>query len=88
MLHNGHLDASKAMYDGMISKIIKHINDDVQTITTHIIQGWIREVNWNFDKASRGEQLGEFYTWYSVVYEIDFVKLWIWVPKHEIVHNM
>ena len=37
MLHNGHLDASKAMYDGMISKIIKHINDDVQTITTHKI---------------------------------------------------
>jgi hypothetical protein len=39
MLHNGHLDASKAMSNGMISKIIKHINDNVQTITTHIIQG-------------------------------------------------
>jgi hypothetical protein len=45
MLHNGHLDASKAMSNGMISKIIKHINDNVQTITTHIIQGCIREVN-------------------------------------------
>ena len=68
----------------------------VQAITVDMVRGWIREVNQNFGRASHGEQLGESYAWCTILwetksyttYEIDYVKLWTWVPNHELVHNM
>jgi hypothetical protein len=45
----------------------------------------------DFGRASRGEWLGEFYTrctffvkYSYIVHEINFLKLYIWVPNHEI----
>jgi hypothetical protein len=34
---------------------LSHNNDDVQAITIDMIQGWIKYVNRNFDRASCGE---------------------------------
>ena len=61
--------------------LLLHINDDVQAITANMIQGWISEVNRNFGKASRGEQLGESYTWCTVRCEIKLYNSWIDVVK-------
>ena len=37
-------------------------NDVVQTITTYMVQGWIREVNQSLLDLVCWERLGEFYT--------------------------
>ena len=42
--------------------LIGHILHDVQSVSADMVQGWIREVNRNFGKASRGKRLGESYT--------------------------
>ena len=61
MLQNGYLDTPKAMPNKMISKIIEHdqvtLNDDVQTVMTNMVQGWIREVNRNFGREKDQENL-------------------------------
>ena len=73
------------MSDKMISKIIKHyslyIYDDTQAIIVDMVQGWIREVNINFGRASHMERLGDsctrctfFVKQTCTVHEIDFVK--------------
>jgi len=50
--------------------LLGHINDDVQAINAYMVQGWIRDVNPNFDRASHGEQLRESYTWCIMFCEI------------------
>ena len=42
--------------------LLGHIDNDVQAITTYMVQGWIREVTLNFGRASVGERLRESYT--------------------------
>ena len=42
--------------------VLGHINNDVQSITVDMVQGWIREVSCIFGRPSRGERLGESYT--------------------------
>jgi hypothetical protein len=44
--------------------LLCHINDDVQykAIIAYMVQGWIREVDRSFARASCGERLGESYT--------------------------
>lgn len=42
--------------------LLGHINHHVQAINTNMVQGWIREVNQNFDRANYGKRLGESYT--------------------------
>ena len=73
MMHNRYLVTSKAMSHKMISKVIEHyslyINDDVQAIIAEMVQGWIKEVNNFFGRASHMERLGESYTQYTVLCE-------------------
>ena len=45
--------------------LLGHINHDVQVMVVDMVQGWIRDVNWNFGTTSCGEWLGESYTWWS-----------------------
>jgi len=42
--------------------LLGHINDDVQPITTNMVQDWIGEVNKISTRVSHGEQQGESYT--------------------------
>ena len=43
------------------------------------ILGWIREIDWNFGRASRGERLGESYIWCIDLCEINLHNSWNWV---------
>ena len=66
VLHNNYLDTSKShirhndLQNHQI--VLGHINNDVQTITTHMVQGWIREVNQNLGKTGCAEHSRESYT--------------------------
>ena len=53
-----------------------NINDDVWKIIAHMVQGWIREVNQIFGRASCGEWLGESYTWCVVLCETKLYTSW------------
>jgi hypothetical protein len=66
VLYNKYLDTSKShiRHNDLQSHqtLLGHINDDVQTITANMVQGWIREVNQNLDKIGCEEHLEESYT--------------------------
>ena len=42
--------------------LLGHTSHDVQSIISDMAQGWIREVNHNFGRASRKKRLGGSYT--------------------------
>ena len=45
----------------MHETLLGYFNDDAHAIVVDMVQGWIREVNQCFGRASRGERLGESY---------------------------
>jgi hypothetical protein len=59
---------------GIISKMIKHyyvtLTMMYKAIIAYTVQGWTREVDRSFARASCGERLGESYTWCTVLCEI------------------
>ena len=62
--------------------ILGNINDGVRAIATNMAQYWIREINHDFGRATRGYLLGDllhdvpFFMKYNYkVHEIDFLKL-------------
>lgn len=61
VLHNGYLDTPKAMSDEIALQnhwtSVGHINHNVQTITTNVVRGWIKEDNRTLVELVAGSNL-------------------------------
>ncbi|KAF9152639.1 hypothetical protein BG015_004976, partial [Linnemannia schmuckeri] len=49
--------------------LTSHINNGIQSITSEMAQGWIREAYRNFVMANKGELLGQYYDNHDLVRE-------------------
>ena len=60
--------------------LLLDIDDDIQAITTNIVQGWLREVNVNFGRVGRKEWLKNYYyyIWCTVLCKIKLYNSWNW----------
>ena len=67
--------------------LLSHINDVIQAMTIGMVQGWIREVDQNFDRASHREWLGECYAWCTVLSEVKLYNSWNWFCEVIIMGN-
>ena len=58
--------------------LLGHINDNIQEIIADMVQGWRREVNQKFSRASCGDELRESHTCCTVLCEIRLYNSWYW----------